>query len=140
MNSNALRQVEQGQLHLVRRAGKVALPLELIVAQPSLLAAINLCITASGLEDKEIYLELGIDAGHFTNLRKGKGHFPTEKLNDLMDLCGNEAPLIWLANSRGQGLVQLKSETERLLEAERERREAAELELAILRKNLAVLK
>lgn len=140
MNSNALRQVEQGQLHLVRRVGKVVLPLELIVAQPSLLAAINLCITASGLEDKEIYLELGIDAGHFTNLRKGKGHFPTDKLNDLMDLCGNEAPLIWLANSRGQGLVQLKSETERLLEAERERREAAEMELAILRKNLAVLK
>ena len=43
------------------------------------------------------------------------------KLNNLMDLCGNEAPLMWLANSRGYGLVVLKTEAERRAEAGRAR-------------------
>ena len=33
-----------------------------------------------------------------------------------MDLCGNEAPLIWLANKRNYGLVLLQSEAERRAE------------------------
>ena len=47
---------------------------------------------------------------------KGDAHFPVNKLITLMDLCGNEAPLMWLANSRGYGLVVLKSESERRAE------------------------
>jgi len=33
-----------------------------------------------------------------------------------MDLCGNEAPLMWLANSRGKSLVMLKTEAERQID------------------------
>jgi hypothetical protein len=40
--------------------------------KPTLLAAINYCIEVSGLDDKEIALALKIDAGHFSNIRKGK--------------------------------------------------------------------
>ena len=34
-----------------------------------------------------------------------------------MDMCGNEAPLMWLANFRGYGLVVLQTESERRAEA-----------------------
>ena len=113
MNSKNKNAVEQGQLPLVRNTLRTNIPVEVVAKQKTLLGAINLCITESGLEDKEIYLTLGIDPGHFSNLRKGTGHFPTEKIDPLMDLCGNEAPLIWLANKRNYGLVLLQSEAER---------------------------
>jgi hypothetical protein len=106
----------------------VDLPLDLVVKQPNLSAAIALCVQVSGLEEKEVYLSLEIDAGHWTRIMKGDAHFPVNKLNTLMDLCGNEAPLMWLAHSRGYGLVVLKSEAERraemaerALQAEREK-------------------
>jgi hypothetical protein len=116
LNSNLKSAVEQGHLMLTRAEPKPEVSLAVILQRKTLLGAINLCIELSGLEAKEIYLPLGIDAGHFTNLRKGQGHFPTDKLGDLMDLCKNEVPLIWQAHQRGYGLVVLKSEAERLLE------------------------
>jgi predicted XRE-type DNA-binding protein len=132
VNSNNKNAVEQGVLPLVRFVEQTALPIEVVAKQKSLLGAVNLCITESGLEDKEIYLALGIDAGHFSNLRKGKGNFPTDKLNDLCDLCGNEAPLQWWANSRGYGLVMLKSEAERRAEEAERRAKDAEDKLKFL--------
>lgn len=81
------------------------------------LGAINLCIDISGLDDKELYIPLGIDSGHWSNIRKGKPstHFPTNKLNQLMAMCGNTIPLIWLARVNGFGLHMLESEAERKL-------------------------
>lgn len=111
---------------LTRAAPMLDVPLDSIVVRKTLLGAINLCIDLSGLEDKEVYLPLGIDAGHFSNLRKGKGHFPPDKINDLMDLCRNEVPLIWQAHARGYGLVVLKTEAER--RAEVAEKHAAEVE------------
>jgi len=87
--------------------------MELVRTVKSMTAAINLCMNVSGLDDKEICITLDIDPGHFSNIRSGKGHFPLNKLNDLMDLCGNQVPLIWLAHSRGYGLVVLRTEAER---------------------------
>lgn len=89
---------------------------EIVFAQPNFLAAINLCITASGLEPKEIHMALEIDPGQWTRIRAGDSHFPPNKLKELMEICGNEAPLIWLANACGKGLVLLKTEAERLYE------------------------
>ena len=123
MNSNLSYAVEQGELALARMPEYHSLSITTVVKQKSLLGAINLCIAESGLEDKEIYLTLGIDAGHFSKIRKGEAHFPTNKLNDLCDLCGNEAALQWWANSRGYALVMIKSEAER-------RAETAELSLS----------
>lgn len=132
MRSNKLQSVEQGDLSLSRRTVWVDLPVDMVQKQKSLLGAVNLCITESGLEDKEIYLALGIDPGHFSNMRKGVGHFPTNKLNDLCDLCGNEAPLIWWANSRGKGLVLLVTEAERRAQAAESRAQDAEEKLRFL--------
>lgn len=124
MRSKELSQVEHPELPLARKADAVQVPLELVLKQPSFAGAIALCVQVSGLEEKEVYLSLEIDAGHWTRIMKGDAHFPVNKLNNLMDLCGNEAPLMWLANSRGYGLVVLKTEAERRAEmAERALRE-----------------
>lgn len=117
MRSKNLNSVDHPELPLARKADLVEVPLDLVVKQHSLSAAIALCVQVSGLEEKEVYLPLGIDAGHWTRIMKGDAHFPVNKLNDLMDLCGNEAPLMWMANSRGYGLVILKTEAERRAEA-----------------------
>lgn len=130
MRSSLESPLEQGRLMLTSAKPMLDVPLDSIMARKTLLGAINLCIDLSGLEDKECYLPLGIDAGHFSNLRKGKGHFPPDKVNDLMDLCRNEVPLIWLAHVRGYGLVVLKSEAERRAEAAEKRATEAEKKLA----------
>lgn len=116
MRSKDLRRVDQPELPLARKADRVDVPLDIVLKQPTLAAAIALCVQLSGLEEKEVYLALEIDAGHWTRIMKGDAHFPVNKLNSMMDLCGNEAPLMWLANSRGYGLVVLKSEAERRAE------------------------
>ena len=116
MRSNNLTTVDQPELALARKADLMDVPLELVLKQPSLSGAVALCVQLSGLDDKEIYLSLGIDAGHWTRIMKGDAHFPLNKLNDLCTMCGNESPLIWWAHSRGYGLVMLKSEAERRAE------------------------
>jgi hypothetical protein len=95
-----------------------------VAQQPSLLAAVKLCISMSGVEaDKEVYSPLGIDAGHWSRMHRGEAHFPLDKLGALMDLCGNEAPLLWLVNARGYDIASLRR---RETELERELREAKE--------------
>lgn len=107
-------------------------PLSVVIKQPNLAGAIALCVQVSGLDEKEVYLSLGIDAGHWTRIMKGDAHFPVNKLNDLMTLCGNESPLVWLTNSRGYGLVMLKSEAERRAEDAEKRAKDAEDKLRFL--------
>ena len=110
-----------------------------IDAQPSLTAAIRLCQQLSGLEDKEVVGKHGIvtDVAHWSRItRSGQHYFPQDKLNKFMDLCGNEAPLIWLARSRGYELVPLETEMERRLRSEREKTGELERENLILKKLL----
>jgi hypothetical protein len=127
---------EQQELRLVRLADAVNVPISLIIKQPHLAGAIALCVQLSGLEEKEVYMELGIDAGHWTRIMKGDAHFPVNKLNELCDLCANEAPLQWWAHSRGYTLVQIETETQRLLRAEQNKRIETEKENDLLRQLL----
>lgn len=103
----------------------------LVRRQPTMLSAVKLCISMGGLEaDKEVYMPLGIDAGHWTRIMRGEAHFPIDRLPDLMDLCGNEAPMLWLVDIRGYDLHSLRpKETEtarklRLAQEEIERLQA----------------
>jgi len=68
-------------------------PMEFIKACKDELAALNLCMNLSNLSDETIRETLGIDKGHFSRLRKGRGNFPANKRIALMDLCGNRAPV-----------------------------------------------
>ena len=134
MHSSIANGVEQGWLPLVRPAEQPEVSLDVILRRKDFLSAINLCIDTSGLDDKELYLALGIDAGHWSNIRKGKpsAHFPTNKMEELMDLCSNEIPLIWLAHRRGKGVHMLETEAERQLRIEREKRREAEARADVL--------
>ena len=120
------------ELALARKSCQAEVPAGLIERCPCMTKAIALCVQLSGLDDKEVYLALEIDAGHWSRIMKGDAHFPPNKLNDLMDLCGNKAPLMWLALSRGKGLVLLKTEAEK-------RAEKAERDLADERTKTAML-
>ncbi len=100
-----------------------------IARQPTLLAAIKLCIQTAGLQDNQVAAELSIQEAQFSRCMSGRAHFPPNQLDALMDLCGNEVPLRWLALKRGYGLVRLKSAVEE--ELERERAKTAELELKV---------
>ena len=105
MKSNPLSSVEgpsesQGRLALPRPFQRVEPTL--VAAQSSMLGAIKLCISLAGLESyKELYLDLDIDAGHWTRIMSGDGHSPINKLPELMRLCGNEVPFLWLLMERG---------------------------------------
>ncbi len=100
-------------------------------------AAIRLCIEVSGLERKELAYHLGIQDAHLSRMLadskdEDQRHFPISKITKLMEVCGNEIPLRWLALSRGYGLFRLKSEVE--LENERLKAElsAQEAKLATI--------
>ena len=139
MASKTLLPIAHPEPPLARRANRMDVPIELVSRQETFIGAIALCTQLSGLDDKEIYMTLEIDAGHWSRIVKGDAHFPVNKIDALMNICGNEAPLLWLANRRGYGLHLLKSEAERRIEdlehqlqKETERRQWAE-ELAVRR-------
>ena len=105
---------------------------EMISRKKDLRSAIRLCIEVSGIAPKEIAFSLNIDSGHLSrmiNTSDDPRHFSPERLNDLMDICGNEIPLRWQALHRGYGLFRLKTELEMeneklrgaLVEAEKEK-------------------
>lgn len=136
-HSRVLNPVEQGHLLLAgtpRAPDPEEVSIGSIARKRTLLDAINYCIEVSGQDDKAIGISLGIDSGHFSNIRKGKAgcNFPLTKLDDLMTLCGNEIPLIWQALQRGKGLVMLESEAEKQLRAAEARAKKAEERLQYL--------
>jgi hypothetical protein len=124
----------QLSLRLVRTTQSV--DPKLVIAQPSMLAAIKLCISLGGFEaDKQVYSALDIDAGHWSRIHRGEAHFPVDKLSALMDLCGNEAPLIWLSHHRGYDVASLRkreSETEQALRQATEALEAERTKVRVL--------
>lgn len=82
--------------------------------------------------DKELCGPKGIvnEQAQWSRIKSGQHFFPQDRLGLLMDACGNEAPLFWLARRRGYLLTPMESETERQLRNERELRIAAEQKLA----------
>lgn len=123
----------QGELALTRPAESVNIPFSLIVAQKHFSAALSLAIQASGLDDKEVYLSLGIDAGHWSRIRKGEAHFPMDKIADFCRCVGNRVLPEWLAFQVGCGLVILKTEAERRAEEAEARARDAEAQVVMLK-------
>lgn len=103
----------------VVRESKADISDEVIRQRSSMREAIRLCAEMAPVNDSVICLELEMDPGQWSRIKSGQAHFPEEKYNQLMDTCGNEVPLRWLALSRGYGLVRLKSAIEIELEEAR---------------------
>jgi hypothetical protein len=110
----------QAELALARRASAMTVPIEMIRAKRTAAAAFTLACDVSGLEDKEIYLQLDIDAGYFSNIKKGKATLQADLVNTFCAIVDNNIFVEWLAYQVGCQLVQIESETERLLRIARE--------------------
>lgn len=106
---------------------------QVIHSQKDMLAAFNLAANVSGLDEKEIYLALEIDPGHWSRIRKGEAHFPLNKLLPFCDIVGNEILLEYWARCRGKGLHLLETEAERLLRVERDKSERLQLQVDVLK-------
>lgn len=109
-------------------------PPDEVARKPSLGAAIELCAELGGYAlDKQLQTELEVDKGQFSRWQSGTEGIRWCKFNRLMDLCGNEAPLMWMLYQRGYDLHSLRkreSETARELRIKREARQDAEKKLA----------
>lgn len=87
-------------------------PIEFVKACKDELAALNLCMNLSNLSDEAIRDALGIDKGHFSRLRKGRGNFPANKRVAVMELCGNRAPVQYEAWRMNCELVDLSKDAQ----------------------------
>lgn len=121
---------------LAREPMKAAVPIEMVRAQKTSAAAFTLACSVSGLEDKEIYLALGIDAGYFSNIKKGKATLQADLVAQFCSLVGNTIYPEWAAYQVGCTLVVIKTEAERRAEAAEARAIAAEAENKLMRQLL----
>jgi len=124
----------QGELALARKASAVTVPIEMIRAKKMAHAAFTLACDVSGLDDKEIYLALDIDAGYFSNIKKGKATLQADLIPAFCREVGNTVYPEWIAYQVGCTLTQIESETERRLRIAHERIEQLEQERAIERR------
>ncbi|MES2634056.1 MAG: hypothetical protein V4669_13865 [Pseudomonadota bacterium] len=85
----------------------VDVPVGEIVRKPSLGKAIEYCAELAGYTyDKELEGALSkagvkVDATQLTRWKQGAEGIKWEKFAGLMDVCGNDAPLLWMLHARG---------------------------------------
>lgn len=94
-----------------------------VLREQSLGGAIDLCRKAAGLVPKQVQDALKSDKAQFSRWVDNKEGIAWEKFVALMDLCGNDAPLLWMLHDRGYDISSVRrreSETERLLRLARE--------------------
>ncbi|HZO22806.1 MAG TPA: hypothetical protein VFB37_09920 [Steroidobacteraceae bacterium] len=99
--------------------------IQTIKRRQTFLAAWNFAQDFAGLEHKEVYVPLGIDAAHYTKIRNGTASPPAdERFNRYLEIVGNEIPLIWWAESRGYDWLTIRkhrsNEQRRIAELEAE--------------------
>lgn len=115
-----------------------------IAREQSLGGAIELCAKAAGFTlDKGLQQELGVDKAQFSRWQSGAEGIVWPKLRRLMDICGNDAPVMWMLHQLGYDLHALRkreSETERELRVARERIVELENERAVTMRVLREIK
>lgn len=114
---------------------QISLPVPLrpeeVTRVKSLGGAIDLCAKAGGFDfDKTLQLQLGVDKGQFSRWQSGDEGIKWPKLRTLMDVCGNDAPLLWMLHDRGYDLHSIRR---RETEVERQNRELREENIALRR-------
>ncbi len=114
---------------------QLAIPTEVrpeeVVREKSLGAAIELCAKVAGFSlDKELQGALGADKAQFSRWLSGSEGILWPKLSRLMDVCGNDAPMLWMLHDRGFDLYTVRR---RESEVERENRLLREENMALRR-------
>lgn len=127
------------QLELSIKSEMQELDVTTVAKQSTFTGALILCQTLSGLDDKELCGKGGVinETATWSRIKSGSNNFPQDQLLKFMSLCGNEAPLIWLADRSGYALTPKETEWERQARLEREARIKAEDENKLLRSLLA---
>jgi hypothetical protein len=106
-----------------------------IAREATLGGAISLCAKVAGFEPKQIQAELNTDKAQFSRWAADQEGIVWKKLTALMDMCGNDAPLLWMLHARGYdvtSLRRLESETEKALRVAEERAAKAEEKCRLL--------
>jgi hypothetical protein len=100
----------------------VDVPLSEVVRKPTLGRAIEYCAELAGYSyDKELEKALSahgvkVDNTQLTRWKQGGEGIKWEKFCGVMDVCGNDAPLLWMLHARGydvHSVRKLETETER---------------------------
>lgn len=113
---------------------QLAIPIDVnpveVVRKPTMGAAIALCVELAGMEPKQIQGRLNMDKGQWSRWESGSEGVMWPKFSALMDVCGNDAPLLWMVHARGYDLHAMrKLETA----TERENRQLREENAALRR-------
>ena len=90
-----------------------------VARKKTLGSALELCAELAGFSlDKELQQRLHVDKAQFSRWISGTEGILWPKFCALMDACGNDAPLLWMAHQRGydlESMRQRESETEKAL-------------------------
>lgn len=102
----------------------------MVAIQQSLGESIELCAKAAGLEGKQVELDLKFDKAQWSRWKSGTEGVVWPKLTQVMDRCGNDAPLLWMNYARGYDLHAMRK---RETELQRRNRELMEENTALRR-------
>lgn len=126
------------QLHLLEprpNPKRLQYTIEQVRACHDEVAAIDMACRVSGLQDKQIAADLGIDEGNWSKLRRGqRGFMPGDRLR-FMVVVGNQILREWEEESLGYDSTTLRihrSELEEQLEAERARNAELQRQLEVI--------
>ena len=107
-------QYEGAGAQFSREALQLQVPLATIKAQRTPGDAFRLAIIASGLDPKEVFMELGLDAGYFTNIGANRATLKAEKIAPFCAIVKNLVYPQWIAMQLG-GVIVDQKEHEALL-------------------------
>ena len=100
---------------------QISLPVEVdfdsLARKKSLGGAIELCAELAGFGlDKQLSGRMQVDKSQFSRWHTGEEGVKWPKLQLLMDICGNDAPAMWMMQDRGwdiKSFRKLETETQR---------------------------
>lgn len=90
---------------------------------PTLHSSVEFARKLSGLQDKQIYDQAGIDSGAFSRMTSGSAWYPQdERWMKILNILQTEIPVMWMVEALGYDWLSLRkhqSELEQELEAVR---------------------
>lgn len=98
---------------VIETAEPNSVPIEVIRSRKTQGAAFTLACDSSTLEDKQIYMQLGIDAGTFSRMKKGTNTLPNDMLRQFCKVVANTIYPEWMAYQIGCTLTQIETEAQR---------------------------
>lgn len=120
----------QASMRLIRPVAPVRIDLDVVRSRKTQGQAFTMACDYSGKDDKELAMELGIDAGTWSRLKSGTNTLSADRMNEFCEAVGNTVLPEWIAYQIGCTLVVIKTEAERRAEIAEARAAEAERQLA----------